>query len=162
MQVTEYQKLAYKTAIYDQKVVHPVLGLCGESAEAIAKIGTSTTEEIIKELGDVCWYVAAIASDLGKDMPNGQPLPTVTGSGESLTRRFVSHVGQVAELTKKQIRDGVDNSDKIVAELRHVMTFIVKFAAQQGFSLEGVLMMNLSKLNSRKERGVLQGSGANR
>lgn len=59
----------------DMKIVYPCLGLAGETGEVCDKIkkiyrdnnGEFTSEnkkEIIKELGDVLWYLCAIASDL--------------------------------------------------------------------------------------------------
>lgn len=73
-----YQKAAYQTAIYPRKgsnPYYPVLGLCGESGEVAEKmkkvmrddneIITADKKELIcKELGDVLWYVAALATEL--------------------------------------------------------------------------------------------------
>ena len=85
MNFNEYQKIARSTAIYpkEYKVIYPALGLCGEAGEVAEKIkktvrgdmddvaaelGTNkvwASGEIAKELGDVLWYVAALADDLG-------------------------------------------------------------------------------------------------
>ena len=78
-----YQEAAWETASYPLKgsnLVYPGLGLAGESGEAADKIkkwwrntgifptNTSLTPEqkteLIKELGDALWYIAAIASEL--------------------------------------------------------------------------------------------------
>ena len=77
MTFDEYQVEAQKTAIYPRhlKVVYPALGLAGETGEVCEKIkkvfrdhkGEFTPgkiEEIEKELGDVLWYLQAVASDL--------------------------------------------------------------------------------------------------
>ena len=78
MHFTEYQELAKWTAIYPvgYKKVYPALGLCGEAGEVAEKIKKSIRDgidygyeeefkaELTKELGDVLWYVAALASDL--------------------------------------------------------------------------------------------------
>ena len=74
----QYQKRARETAIYDEQYnfVYPTLGLVGEAGEVAEKVkkalrdngGEFTPEirsEIAKELGDVLWYVANLASDLG-------------------------------------------------------------------------------------------------
>tara|TARA_Y100000593_G_scaffold1406_1_gene2855 strand:+ start:3880 stop:4182 length:303 start_codon:yes stop_codon:yes gene_type:complete len=69
MTFDEYQVKAKQTAIYDHPVIYPTLGLCGESGEVAEKVkkhlrdGTSL-DELKKELGDVLWYLASIASDL--------------------------------------------------------------------------------------------------
>ena len=78
MTFNEYQTEAVKTAIYGSgnKVIYPTLGLCGEAGEVAEKIkkilrdkdGKYSPEDILeiqKELGDVQWYIANIANDLG-------------------------------------------------------------------------------------------------
>jgi len=72
MKFNEYQKIAKTTAVYpsEYKVVYPTLGLCGESGEVSEKVkkhirgDTETLDGLKKELGDVLWYLSAIASDL--------------------------------------------------------------------------------------------------
>ena len=79
MNFNEYQKLARSTAVYpeEHKVVYPALGLCGEAGEVADKIkktirGDSSlvevTGSIADELGDVLWYLAILADDLGVDL----------------------------------------------------------------------------------------------
>lgn len=69
-----YQKAARRTAIYADKIIYPALGLCGESGEVAEKIkkylrdGTLNDKEVAKELGDVLWYIANLAEDLGYDL----------------------------------------------------------------------------------------------
>lgn len=79
MELNEYQEEAKKSAIYPhagQNIIYPVLGLCGEAGEVAEKIkkvlrdeggaiSLEKNEEIKKELGDVLWYVAIIANELG-------------------------------------------------------------------------------------------------
>jgi NTP pyrophosphatase (non-canonical NTP hydrolase) len=78
MEFGEYQKQSRKTAIYPQagnNWVYPVLGLNGEAGEVADKlkkvirddksiISDGKREEIKKELGDVLWYVAQLATEL--------------------------------------------------------------------------------------------------
>ena len=73
MTFNEYQEEAKKTAIYptEYRLVYPALGLTGESGEVAEKVkkmvrdGKLDSEGLKKELGDVLWYLAALASDLG-------------------------------------------------------------------------------------------------
>ena len=76
MNFNEYQKLARSTAVYpeESKVIYPALGLCGEAGEVAEKIkktirGDSSlvdvTGTLADELGDVLWYLAILADDLG-------------------------------------------------------------------------------------------------
>ena len=72
MNFNEYQKLARSTAIYPEeyKVIYPALGLCGEAGEVAEKVKKNirdgkSLDGVGLELGDVLWYVAALADDLG-------------------------------------------------------------------------------------------------
>ena len=70
-----YQKVAKSTAIYprEQAIIYPSLGLTGEAGEVANKVkkiirdGTNqnTIQEISNEIGDVLWYVALLADDIG-------------------------------------------------------------------------------------------------
>lgn len=78
MQVNEYQKAAMATLnpALDKKdvLVNSVMGLCGESGEAIDIVKKwlmqgheLDKERLIRELGDVAWYLAEAATAL--DVP---------------------------------------------------------------------------------------------
>ena len=78
----EYQAKARETAIYpdkDDNFVYPTLGLSGEAGEVAEKmkkvirdkggvVDDETRQELSKELGDVLWYVANLATELGLDL----------------------------------------------------------------------------------------------
>jgi len=77
MEFSEYQRLSRRTAEYPREawLAYPALGLAGEAGEvtehakkAIRDDGGNVTEErraaMSKELGDVLWYVAQLASEL--------------------------------------------------------------------------------------------------
>ena len=78
MQLSEYQRLSRRTAEYprDAWLAYPALGLAGEVAEhakkAIRDDGGAVSDErrkaMAKELGDVLWYVAQLASELGLEL----------------------------------------------------------------------------------------------
>ena len=72
MTFDEYQEFARSTAVYpeDCRVVYPTLGLCGEAGEVAEKIKKHmrdgrTLVGVGLELGDVLWYISALADDLG-------------------------------------------------------------------------------------------------
>lgn len=80
---------------------------------------------------------------------------------------LVGEAGEVAEKIKKVIRDNngvLDENDEleIVKELGDVLWYIAILASEMGASLETVAKTNLDKLQSRKERNKLGGSGDNR
>lgn len=76
MTINEYQQLAMTTlnpALSKKDVlIHGVMGLCGESGEAIDIVKKWLVqgheldkEKLAKELGDICWYLAETATALG-------------------------------------------------------------------------------------------------
>jgi hypothetical protein len=50
----------------------------------------------------------------------------------------------------------------IAKELGDVLWYLGQASREVGYTLDQVALMNLEKLTSRKERGVLHGSGDNR
>jgi NTP pyrophosphatase (non-canonical NTP hydrolase) len=80
---------------------------------------------------------------------------------------LVGEAGEVAEKVKKIIRDGDGtltdpDREKIAKELSDVCWYVAVLAYELDYNLEEILKMNLDKLRSRQERGVLGGSGDNR
>ncbi len=80
MEIKEYQKKALTTAFHPEKykIIYPALGLGNESGEVMGKIkkwlrgddggeimGDERKEALKGELGDVLWYLAVLAHDLG-------------------------------------------------------------------------------------------------
>ncbi len=80
----EYQRLSQARAIYPDagkgtNIYYPTLGLCGEAGEVAEKIKKILRDKegkpsdgdilaIMKELGDVMWYIAAICRELRVSM----------------------------------------------------------------------------------------------
>jgi NTP pyrophosphatase (non-canonical NTP hydrolase) len=82
MTLDEYQQAALRTALFPAsvRVVYPALKLAGEAGEVAEKLGKLMRDEgyapggalsetqrqtLTRELGDVLWYVAVLAHDLG-------------------------------------------------------------------------------------------------
>jgi NTP pyrophosphatase (non-canonical NTP hydrolase) len=81
VEFSEYQRFSRRTAEYPREawLTYPALGLAGEAGEvaehakkAIRDDAGMVTEErraaMSKELGDVLWYVAQLASELGLEL----------------------------------------------------------------------------------------------
>ena len=80
--IREYQVGARGTAFYPNKgtnFVYPALGLAGESGEVANKVKKVLRDEegklseqsraaLIDELGDVLWYLSAMADELGETL----------------------------------------------------------------------------------------------
>jgi NTP pyrophosphatase (non-canonical NTP hydrolase) len=106
MDFDTYQEAANETAIYRDKegatIFYPALGLAGEAGEIANKIkkimrdgitGNDWKESVAMEIGDVMWYCAVLATDLGYNLSyiagqNQQKLAarkqkgTISGSGD--------------------------------------------------------------------------------
>lgn len=83
------------------------------------------------------------------------------------TLGLVGEAGEVAEKVKKVIRDGDGvltdpDREKIALELSDVCWYLAVLAAELDYNLSEIFQMNLDKLASRAQRGVLSGSGDNR
>jgi NTP pyrophosphatase (non-canonical NTP hydrolase) len=81
MNLSEYQQLSRRTAQYprDAWLAYPALGLAGEAGEVAehakkairdddGNVSEQRREAMAKELGDVLWYVAQIATELDLDL----------------------------------------------------------------------------------------------
>jgi len=82
MSLRDYQKESRKMAIYheaDNNFIYPTLGLVGEAGEVAEKVkkiirkgdNSFTEDQVIemeKELGDVLWYLAQLATELNLDL----------------------------------------------------------------------------------------------
>jgi NTP pyrophosphatase (non-canonical NTP hydrolase) len=106
VEFSEYQRFSRRTAAYPSEawLSYPALGLAGEAGEvadhakkAIRDDGGVISDErriaISKELGDVLWYVAQLASELGLELDeiarenleklfSRQRRGVITGSGD--------------------------------------------------------------------------------
>ena len=108
MQVNEYQKAAMATLnpALDKKdvLINSVMGLCGESGEAIDIVKKwlmqgheLDREHLVRELGDVAWYLAEAATALDV------PLEAVfQGNLDKLRQRFPDGFDTGASVNHKE------------------------------------------------------------
>ncbi len=81
MELSEYQSRSRRTAGYPREewLAYPALGLAGEAGEVAnqakkvlrddaGKLTDERREAMSKELGDVLWYVAQLATELELDL----------------------------------------------------------------------------------------------
>ena len=81
---------------------------------------------------------------------------------EYLALGLTSEAGEVAGKVKKLIRDGKGDKKAIASEIGDVLWYCAMLAKETEVPLNDIMKDNLKKLNSRKERGTLTGSGDNR
>lgn len=80
---------------------------------------------------------------------------------------LVGESGEIAEKFKKWVRDQESDESKIDVddikkELGDVVWYVAVLAEYLGISLDDVVTTNVEKLASRKQRGLIGGSGDNR
>lgn len=106
------------------------------------------------------------------DYPEGKIVNTKEG-----VEHYISYIypalglseeaGEVAGKYAKAVRDNAgvideERKKEIVKELGDVLWFVSELCTSLNVSLAEVAQKNLDKLASRKERGVIHGSGDNR
>lgn len=77
---------------------------------------------------------------------------------------LASEAGEVAGKIKKLIRDGdtYEGREAAIGELGDVLWYLARVSEELGVNLSEIALSNQAKLNSRKSRGVIGGSGDNR
>jgi NTP pyrophosphatase (non-canonical NTP hydrolase) len=83
------------------------------------------------------------------------------------TLGLAGEAGEVAEKIKKVLRDdnnlvSAEKKEELKKELGDVLWYLAQISTELGLSLEEVAAFNIEKLQSRKQRNVLGGSGDNR
>jgi NTP pyrophosphatase (non-canonical NTP hydrolase) len=81
VELSDYQRLSRRTAQYPREawLSYPALGLVGEAGEVAehikrvirddaGRVSAPRRAALAKELGDVLWYLAGLASELGLDL----------------------------------------------------------------------------------------------
>ena len=150
-----YAEQAWEFALPSARnVKYLSLGLWGEVGELASLVAKSIRDEteldktaVAKELGDVIWFVASSAMF----MDAGDDFTTLLNDAEvsDNDRTLIEEAEAVLDATIRT--DFLDLFDSI-ATLAHKL----------GYTLDEVLEMNLAKLQSRRDRGKITGSGDDR
>jgi NTP pyrophosphatase (non-canonical NTP hydrolase) len=184
MNLKTYQIEAMKTAIYPRPTkpaLYPFLGLANEAGEVCGKAGYydntrtgqfSNKQQIADDLSDVLWYCAAIADEFSFFLDDTMPILDLPGCEAFQSFFDLSEAcGKVLGVLKKAIRDdkwdfGMAVSwelrDKIASEIRDVLMYINVCCKVCDTTIFEIAETNIAKLESRKARGVIGGSGDNR
>lgn len=181
MNLQEYQKKARDTAIYlkveNSRLIYPALGLvgeCGEVAEKVKKLIRDDNWEmkpdrmkaITKELGDCCWYLANICSDLSLDLDIIYEikrgilickieLPRIV----FYMNRKASIIAEILERLYYKDRCQRDMHNETSQYIRDIIMYIEEIASRFGYTLEDVYIANIEKLARRQKEGTLSGNG---
>lgn len=177
MTLNEYQLKARETATYPKEYADEYLdlGLNGEVGEVCdkvkklirdngispyvtepTKIPLDKREDIALELGDLCWYIANYYYEQDICLGNRITLHAddeLVSEIDDCKQTCVHLTAAVFEL----VEDIKENN--FTDAMNCIGCIAQKFL---GFKLSYVLERNIEKLASRKERGVINGSGDNR
>lgn len=179
MQASEYQRAARTTALYPTSaaVYYPAMGLVGEVGELCNKAkkivrGDVTFEQRLedfkKELGDVVWYIAGVASDLGITLEevvnNALEDDSETGDLNSTLLRLASRAGDIAGAADEIKTHGLTEYRRVFIQsrLEPVVRCVARLCVIFGVDLTDVCKANIQKLFARKEAGTIRGDGDNR
>lgn len=108
MTINEYQQLAMTTLNKEMSkkdmLINGVMGLCGESGEAIdivkkhlAQGHELDKEKLIKELGDIAWYLAEMATVLDIELEE-----VLTRNIEKLKKRYPEGFDKEKSLNREE------------------------------------------------------------
>ena len=160
MNATRYHASAARTRpprSYRDLLLMAALGIGGESGEVLATTTSDTAntrDHRIKELGDVCWYVALMADMLGMDA-EALWVPTfdaviVTWHGGAI--RVSIEAGGVVEAVKKHLyhEKGIA---PVQAALSRLTTAIYLAGLTIDADLPEVWAANIEKLDGRHPKG---------
>ena len=186
----EYQEFTKTTAIYPgHDIINSIkaydylgLALGGESGEICEKLkkilrdkGGQLLEEdrvaLTKELGDCTYYISQLCNTCELNLQNllsnsVQDFSYLQRKGlNQLAHHLKYYIGVITNFIDEAIQLDADpgefgelHSETIVA----IYTILDSIADRLDVTLEEVIKGNIEKLTSRKERGVISGSGDNR
>lgn len=182
MNFDQYKLDAMKTARFPGRgsahgISYLALKMAGEAGELLEKLWAHSDDDadLIKEIGDVLWYIAATAHELAipvayqKDTvpPHADDVPFIVGCGVHVSLCVARYTEQLG----KAFRDDAfadtaillpPRRVEIVKHLNAALGALDYAAGQLGLTLQEVADINIAKLQDREARGVIGGSGDNR
>ncbi len=193
MDFKEYVEFTHTTAKYpnvDTDLVYPTLklvGECGEAYEAYIKYDeimsfrntsfltkerldeiTNIQANLIKELGDINWYIARFVHVFNIAESQTAYRYTYPGSIREVFINLMTTATKISELVGKSIRDDAGGEielkkQHLIEKYLHELLFLLgNIYAHFGITCEYVLDLNVAKLTKRVENNTIHGSGDNR
>lgn len=179
MNYNKYNETTRETAVYPREVnnfglAYCWFGLLGELSE-LRNVPEDVDPEgiegykknIIKESGDVFWYVSEICnnvSDLNFERVIVSALEISKFEFPGFEDNYYHRIVEFSENIKKYYRDNktldINLMEKILSDM--LASIISLFDAEANVSLEEVLQINYEKLHNRRKTGTLHGDGDHR
>lgn len=162
MKIKEYEEIIEATAVYPEKagIAYTILGLIEESEEFENAYfeGNEEDETIIKELGDVLWYVTATLKEAGMKLSD---LELKVGDVFD-ARDILTNAIRLAKVGKKFIRDNNLKEDILVDACTNIVVTIIGVCGLTNSTFEKCMEMNYDKLMHRRQTNTIHGDGDNR
>lgn len=166
MTLNEYQKLALCTANlakgYNLRLAVAAMGLSGEASEVLELIDPSWSDafgdrdKLVKELGDVMWYVAEMGNILNFDLESID----IPETAKNLTSLLVTatgvaiHAGQITDYLKKVIgHDHPIDISKVQTLLGVLLSDMLYICDYIRVPLPDICNQNIEKLRRRYPMG---------
>lgn len=166
MDIEEYQKRAVATALPTAlNYYYLIPGLVAEVGEVFGKVAKAVRddwhsrerlqEELKAELGDVCWfwillcYVTNIKPREAKAVPEALP-------DKGVLQDFLEITTRISDIASWR---AFEESSAGHYWLELYPSYIARVAMAYGIDMQEILEYNINKLESRKQRGTLKGSG---
>lgn len=171
--ISDYAAAAAETAIYPDihKISYPSLGLVGECAEVTDELLFNADVPPL-EIGDALWYVAMVARDCGIDLSDAmkaESFDDIDLKNTLCLDDLCLYAGMLCETAKKALRDDdckiSEGRRHRIKRLLHDIVVMLGKIVQYSPSCESLGVcaeLNIAKLRSRKNRGVLKGDGSER
>jgi hypothetical protein len=147
---------------------------------SVRELDQGTYNLLLKELGDVCWYFARLVDACKLDMNvyvtsyyNNvlaplSPLAIANSSKKVSLVKLAPAISRLADLAKKNIRDYKGDKDvllnnpKLDIVMQDIFNQLMVELQKLSETANTILKLNKDKLSSRKDRGVIGGSGDER
>lgn len=183
MNLATYQAAARKTAVYPTgaAILYPAVGLAGELGEVYEVVTAledhvfsydpeffddldALTAQAVKELGDVAWYLAALASDLQVSLQLAWDITRDKKPQRYGVEGLVIEVGKLLERVKRIARGDAEITSitSLEEQFGIILILIDDLANDYDANLSTVLTGNIKKLQDRQQRNVLKGTGNER
>lgn len=168
----KYQFASRTLSVFPDKRTGPpiFLGLVAEATEVLAEAralandmrnDASIRVRLIDELGDVLYYIAAVADELRTALSilkvDFRPVAAPPNLVQDVATDLVVTAGRVADIYKKALRDNngafsPSRKEVVVVNLGRTLEAVLKLAATLNVSVDEIVEVNLAKLRQRAEQ----------
>jgi NTP pyrophosphatase (non-canonical NTP hydrolase) len=178
LSTTDYEAFHKRTCIRDFTPSYFMLGATEEASEVAEAIRGNEDKEVLKECGDVIWYITGLLRSIkiplealvGAKFDKELQAPDEKTESEALDERdlvmnLLMGIGSLAGRLKKHERGDYDK-DQLAGFVKklapEVFTSLCALLKRRGSNLMQACEANITKIDSRLEKNMIKGDGSNR